>query len=191
MRKQARSVERMKEPYVLAKRHDWEGFREFFLKNKDLLDKHIDLRQSTPFHYAAHCSKPSMYEEMLEMVEDPSDIQHALRMQDEKGNTPLHEVALTGDVKITAIIVKAGESEPGQYEPLVGIRNKLGETPVFRAAALGNSNLLKFFVEDRSIDLRQHFHRTVDNMSILHMAVIGQFFGLFLRSYTPFCYSCA
>lgn len=173
------SIEKMKKPYILAKRYDWEGFHEFFSKHTDLLDKQIDLHQSTPFHYAAHCGSPRRYEEMLEMV-DSSDMQHVLRMQDDMGNTPLHEVAFTGEVEMTDSILKYEDKESGQYESLLGMRNNLGETPVYRAAALGKTKLLKYFVEDKCVDLTQHFHRTGDKMSILHTAVIDQFFGLSL-----------
>ena len=124
-----------------------------------------------------------MYQEMLEMV-DPSNIQQVLRMQDDMGNTPLHEVAFAGLAEMVASILKY-EVKETEYEPLLYVRNILGETPVYRAAALGNTNLLKYFVEDLERELRQHFHRTVDNMSILHTAVIGQNFGLSLfQSYS-------
>ncbi|KAK7245568.1 hypothetical protein RIF29_40415 [Crotalaria pallida] len=169
-------TEKMKKPYILAKIYDWQGFKEFFCKHKDLLNKQIDLHQSTPFHYAAHCGSPRMYEEMLEMV-DPLDMQRVLRMQDDMGNTPLHEVAFTGEVEMTDCILKYEDKESQQYESLLGMRNYLGETPVYRAAALGKTNLLKHFVQDLGVDLSGHFHRTGDKMSILHTAVIDQFFG--------------
>lgn len=187
------NIEKMKEAYILAKRYDWKGFLEFFRKHKDLLDKQIDLHQSTPFHYAAHCGSPEMYEEMLGMV-DPSNVKHVLRMQDDMGNTPLHEVAFTGEVEMTKSILHkdqiAGLTE--QFSPLLEMRNKLGETPVYRAAALGKTDLLKCFVDELDIDLRQHFHRSGDKMSILHTAVIDQFFGFSLSHLDtpPLCSAC-
>ena len=199
MTKQRDSTEKMKEPYVLAKRYDWQGFGNFFHEHKDLLDKHIDLHQSTPLHYAAHCGSPSMYKGMLDMLGSGGS-QHVLRMQDDMGNTPLHEVAFVGEVEMTATILKyevketEEERERRQIEPLLHMRNHLGETPVYRAAALGKTPLLKYFVEDLKIDLREHFHRTGDNMSILHTAVIDQFFGISITLfdlYTLFCNSCA
>ncbi|KAK7306475.1 hypothetical protein VNO77_44418 [Canavalia gladiata] len=169
--------ERMKKPYIRAKRYDWEGFGRFFREHKFLLDKKIDLYQNTPFHYAAHCGNPEMYREMLEMV-DRSDIKRVLRLQDHLGNTPLHEVAFTGEVEMTKSILEYEEDEGStQYQPLLKMRNKLGETPVYRAAALGKTELLKFFLDDQRVDRRIHFHRTGDKMSILHTAVIDQFFG--------------
>ena len=171
-------MKKMKTPYILAKSGKWEGFRAFFHEHKDLLDKHIDLHRSTPFHYAANSGRPGMYQEMLGMV-SPSNIHYVLRMTDDMGYTPLHEVARAGEVDMTASILEyeVKEREETEYEPLLYMRSKLGETPVYRAASHGNTNLLKYFVENKSIDLRQHFHRIEDKMSILHIAVINKRIG--------------
>ncbi|XP_004486279.4 uncharacterized protein [Cicer arietinum] len=172
------SIEKMKEPYMLAKRYDWKGFFEFFQNHKDLLNKQIDLHHNTPFHYAAHCGSKEIYNKMLSLV-DPLEIQKVLRMRDDMDNTPLHEVAFSGEVEMAkSILQKEEEEESEQFpQPLLEMRNKLGETPVYRAAALGKTNLLKFFVDELMVDLRDHFHRNGDKMSILHTAVIDQFFG--------------
>ncbi|KAK7412490.1 hypothetical protein VNO78_03954 [Psophocarpus tetragonolobus] len=172
-------MEKMKKPYILAKRYDWEGFRKFFRKHRELMDKEIDLHLRTPLHYAAHCGNPEMYREMLEWV-DVRDIKRVLRLQDDMGNTPLHEVAFTGELQMTMSILKY-EEQPGpnpQYQPLLHMTNKLGETPVYRAAALGKTDLLSFFLPHSQLHLHHniHFHRK-DQMSILHTAVIDQFFG--------------
>ncbi|KAK7302992.1 hypothetical protein RJT34_13891 [Clitoria ternatea] len=178
MTRQVGVIEKMKKPYILAKRYDWEGFGAFFRKHKDLLDKQIDLHLSTPFHYLAHCGNPTMYKEMLELVGE-SDVKRVLRLQDDMGNTALHEAAFTGEVEMTKSILEYEEVEGSeqQYQPLLEIRNKLGETPVYRAAALGKTRLLKFFMHQKRVLPSVHFHRKADNMSILHTAVIDQFFG--------------
>ncbi|RYR36253.1 hypothetical protein Ahy_A10g051256 [Arachis hypogaea] len=170
------SIEKMKKAYILAKRYEWEEFGKFFRENKELLDKEIDLHKSTAFHYAAHCGRPSMYKEMLEMVDDPVGIQHVLRLQDDMGNTPLHEVAFVGEVEMTDHILKYNDDDSEQFKPLLFMKNNLGETPVYRAAALGKTKLLQHFLCVLNIDLSPHFHRN-DSMSILHTAVIDQFFG--------------
>jgi len=125
------SLGKMEEPYILAKRYNWKGFLEFFVKKKGLLDKQIDLRRRISFHYAAHCGSPEMYNKMLSKV-DPSNMQHVLRMQDDMGNTPLHEVAFTGEVEMTkSILMKEEETMSEQFPiPLLQMRNKVGETPV-------------------------------------------------------------
>jgi len=189
-RQLALHIERMKRPYIMAKRYDWEGFRKFFCEHKNLLDKQIDLHHSTPFHYAAHCGNPEMYKEMIEWVGE-GDIKRVLRLQDDMGNTPLHEVAFTGEVEMTKSILEH-EEEAGsdQYQALIEMRNNLGETPVYRAAALGKTDLLIFFLEDCQVDPNIHFHRQEDKMSILHTAVIDQFFGSSLSLSLSLIISC-
>ncbi|KAL5096951.1 hypothetical protein RYX36_001278 [Vicia faba] len=147
MMKSVGSIETMKEPYILAKRYDWKGFLKFFLKHKELLDKHIDLHKSTPFHYAAHCGSSEMYNKMLKEV-NPNEMQRVLRLQDDMGNTPLHEVAFTGEVEMTKSILNKEVLSEQFPSPLLELRNKLGETPVYRAAALGKTNLIKCFVQE-------------------------------------------
>nr|KYP50352.1 Ankyrin repeat-containing protein At3g12360 family [Cajanus cajan] len=85
------------------------------------------------------------------------------------------------------------EEKPGsdQYQPLLEMRNHLGETPVYRAAALGKTDLLAYFLLVCRVDTANHFHRTADKMSILHTAVIDQFFGTalwLLRRYSDLAY---
>ncbi|RDY12334.1 Ankyrin repeat-containing protein NPR4, partial [Mucuna pruriens] len=174
-RHQVALIDKMKKPYILAKRYDWKGFGKFFRKNKHLLDKQIDLHRCTPFHYAAHCGDPKMYEEMLEWV-DEAEVKRVLRLQDDMGNTPLHEVAFTGEVEMTKSILKYDGEDSNQYQRLLEMRNNLGETPIYRAAALGKTDLLCYFLQEHAVDPNLHFHRLADKMSILHTAVIDQFF---------------
>ncbi|XP_057432940.1 uncharacterized protein LOC130725763 [Lotus japonicus] len=198
-RKMTRRVRRMREPYILAKRYDWKGFLEFFRKHKDLLTEQIDLQQSTPFHYAAYCGSTEMYEEMLGMV-DQLEVLDVLRMHDQMGNTPLHEVAFTGEVGMTRCILRYEmetkrileleykadcEGIEQSERALMRMRNNLGETPVYIAAVLGKKDLLEYLVHEVGIDVNLHLYRQVDNKSIIHTAVINQFFGFTTHTPSP------
>ncbi|KAK9209646.1 hypothetical protein WN944_002013 [Citrus x changshan-huyou] len=55
------------------------------------------------------------------------------------------------------------------------VRNRLGETPVYRAAALGKTKLLQILTE-QFCDSSYHFHSGKDDKTILHMAILGQHF---------------
>ncbi|GAU51909.1 hypothetical protein TSUD_383590 [Trifolium subterraneum] len=133
-----------------------------------------------------------MYNKMLSMI-DRKETQRVLRLQDDMGNTPLHEVAFTGEVEMTkSILKKEEETMSVQFpKPLLQLRNNLGETPVYRAAALGKTSLINYFVEEQGVDIKDHFHRTEDNKFILHTAIIDQFFGTalwLLKSYNELAY---
>ncbi|TKY71884.1 Espin protein [Spatholobus suberectus] len=132
-----------------------------------------------------------MYKETLEWVGEPH-IKRVLRLQNDMGNTPLHEVALTGELEMTKSIMRYEEANSldDYYEPLIKMRNHLGETPVYMAAAHGKTDLLRFFLQELGLDVdcKMHFHRSEDKMSILHSAVIGQFFGTALWILTRYDY---
>ncbi|GMY36773.1 isoform 2 of ankyrin repeat-containing protein npr4 [Fagus crenata] len=61
-----------------------------------------------------------------------------------------------------------------RVKELLEDRNKLGETPIYTAGALGQTTMAKFF-NTKVEDIIHHFQRN-DGISILHIAVIGQHF---------------
>ncbi|KAI4353997.1 hypothetical protein L6164_002906 [Bauhinia variegata] len=63
--------------------------------------------------------------------------------------------------------------------PLLEIRNLTGETHIYRAATDGKLKLLKYLTKHVA-DLKKHFHRSKDNVSILHAAVVAQRFEVVL-----------
>ncbi|XP_050148874.1 uncharacterized protein LOC126623944 [Malus sylvestris] len=70
---------------------------------------------------------------------------------------------------------KARDSENYALQ-LLETRNYLGETPLFRAAALGHTDLVKLYADKLQADnLWRHFHRD-DKMSVLHITVVAQHF---------------
>ena len=74
----------------------------------------------------------------------------------------------------------ADEVRGSRLKELLEERNQLGETPLYRAAALGQTKMAKFFAKKiGNSNLSYHFRRN-DQVSILYIAVIGQHFGLSL-----------
>nr|POE63955.1 hypothetical protein CFP56_01993 [Quercus suber] len=63
-----------------------------------------------------------------------------------------------------------------RLKELLEERTQLGETPLYRAAAFGQTKMAKFLAKKiGDSNLRNHFRRN-DEVSILHIAVIGQHF---------------
>ncbi|XP_042516806.1 uncharacterized protein LOC122091057 isoform X1 [Macadamia integrifolia] len=97
-----------------------------------------------------------------------------MTMRNSEEETALHEAARVGCIEIADLIFQ-------KQDDLITDRNKLGETPIFLAAAFGQEKMLRFFFNKRSYsgnydDLR----RNTDGSTILHAAVIGEFYGLAL-----------
>ncbi|XP_042501938.1 protein ACCELERATED CELL DEATH 6-like [Macadamia integrifolia] len=107
-----------------------------------------------------------------------------MTMRNSEEETALHEAARVGCIEIADLIFQ-------KQDDLITVRNKLGATPIFEAAAFGQEKMLRFFFNKRSYsgnydDLR----RNSDGSTILHAAVLGEFYGLALlimETYPDLC----
>ncbi|XP_048425686.1 uncharacterized protein LOC103952033 isoform X2 [Pyrus x bretschneideri] len=135
------------------------------------------------------------------------DVKCALRLPNSFGNNTLHEVSVSGNEKAAKYLLSNfNDPVPGEgvtistsstdkdcdmklrevrdlensKVQLLETRNYLGETPLFRAAALGHTDLVKFYASKLPRDNPwKHFHRD-DKKSILHLAIIAQHFEIAL-----------
>ncbi|WRX27292.1 protein of unknown function DUF3447 - like 10 [Theobroma cacao] len=177
-------------PYGKALQGDARGLRRFYQdKPADALFDPITAYKDTVFHIAARRkgSKEAL-RVLLRMVPQTRRLE-LLKMKNIQGNTILHEVASTGNVEdADSLITKlssskaptvADELETGEIrKQILGVRNNLGETPLFRAAEFGNTEMVKYLVQQAEEigNLHDHYRRD-DGVTILHSAVIGQHFG--------------
>ncbi|XP_060674603.1 uncharacterized protein LOC132804341 [Ziziphus jujuba] len=164
------SPELVPEPYLAALEGDWERMKRFYEKNKEALFDPLTVTNDTPFHIAVYSRTKSPLEELIQMVPNPP-----IEKADDKKCTPLHEAAAIGNVEAAQVLVRCS---PEQLEA----RNAVGETPMYRAAAFGMTEVVKYLASEvRSRNLDMHFQRIrYDNTSILHSAIHGQHFGLSL-----------
>ena len=113
-----------------------------------------------------------------------SEIFNALSKKKDHGNNTFHEVAKTEQVETAEFLVTKIMAANGQdgvrrihlVKELLEDRNQLGETPLYGAVALGQTKMAKFLAKKVG-HISKHFQRN-DGVSILHIAVIGQHFGL-------------
>ena len=173
-----------KMPYQAVLNGNWRGMAKFYEKYPGHLFNSLTVDGDTAFHIAAYSEKTELLTRLLSLV--PYDrVFEALSKKNTHGNTTFHEVAATDKVEAAKILFrklqgvygqdKVGGNNMAHLRELLEYRNQLGETPLYRAVALGHFKMAKFlaaYVED----IRDHFHRN-DHMSILHIAVIGQHFG--------------
>jgi ankyrin repeat protein len=175
----------LEKPYDAALKGDWKGMASFYKKNPERLLDSLTIYEDTAFHIAAYSAEKKWLGHFLDQLKDPSQILAALSKKNSHGNTTFHEVATTDNVKAAELLIEklkraCGENFITEREKLLTERNKLGETPLYRAAALGQFQVLKFYAKSVG-NLSDHFYRKDSfGLSILHIAVIGQHFGLFL-----------
>ncbi|KAH7514929.1 hypothetical protein FEM48_Zijuj11G0142300 [Ziziphus jujuba var. spinosa] len=154
------------EPYRAALEEDWERMKRFYEKNREALFYPLTVTNDTPFHIAVYSRTKSPLEELIQMVPNPP-----IAKADDKKCTPLHEAGAIGNIEAAQVLVRCS---PEQLEA----RNAVGETPMYRAAAFGMTEVVKYLASEvRSRNLDMHFQRIrYDNTSILQSAIHGQHF---------------
>ncbi|CAN6683070.1 unnamed protein product [Malus baccata var. baccata] len=178
-------IEDLRRPYEYVMRENWDGVKEFFKHDPVHLFSKITMDEGTVFHLAASCSSKSQGKTLLEMLinicgryPSASDVRSALMGENNAGNNTLHEVSMTGNKEAAMYLVNIADQANCALQ-LLKTRNSSGETSLFKAAAYGFTDLVKFYVGklenyDRD-NLWKHFHRS-DKTSILHIAVVAQHF---------------
>ncbi|XVE51046.1 hypothetical protein DITRI_Ditri02bG0007000 [Diplodiscus trichospermus] len=175
----------MRDAYAKVLAGDVQGLKGIYQKNPDALFNPITARRDTIFHVAAYRGREAVLRALVEMVPQ-SKKRELLKTKNIHGNTTLHEVATTSNIKAIDLLIKEllfsdgplnHETDISEREKILGDRNKLGETPLFRAAEYGNKRMVMYLAGEieRIGDLHNHYKRN-DGVSILHSAVIGQHF---------------
>ena len=159
--------------------------RDYFKNNPKDLFFPLSIDKDTAFHIAAYSEGKELLQCLVDLVERPSSLFEALQMKNIHGNNTFHEVAITERVETAEFLVKKLQRvygpDDGKLEELLKDTAFHIETPIYRAVALGQTKMAKYLATKVG-DLSYHFGR-YDHMSILHIAVIGQHFGLSDLSY--------
>ena len=179
--KNRETISRLKKPYLAALGGQWDVMKSFFEKNRAQLCSQMTVEEDTAFHIAAYSEEKELLQHLVNLLPATSSLFDALNKKNQHGNNTLHEVAATDRVKTAKFLVDKLQDER-KLEELLMDENNLGETPIYRAVALGQTKMAKYLATKVG-DLSSHFRRRKDKMSILHIAVIGQHFGLSDLSY--------
>ena len=180
----------LKDPYMAALNGNWDTLKNFFTEeNHQLLFACMTIDSDTALHIAAYSGKEDVLQHLVDLL--PSNrVLDALSQKNDHGNNTFHEVATTNKVEAAKLLIEKLLKVNGkeQLQKLLDAGNDLGETPVYRAAAHGHTKMAKFLLDEYEktnvADISLHFQRN-DRVSILHIAVIGQHFGLSLIHIIP------
>ena len=181
------TISMLRKPYLAALGGQWDVMKSFFEKNRAQLCSHMTVEEDTPFHIAAYSEEKELLQHLVNLLPATSSLFDALNKKNQHGNNTFHEVAATDRVKTANFLVEKLQepsqlySGEGTLEDLLKAENNLGETPIYRAVAHGRTKMVEYLATKVG-DLSSHFRRK-DDMSILHIAVIGQHFGLSDLSY--------
>ncbi|XP_042504794.1 ankyrin repeat and sterile alpha motif domain-containing protein 1B-like [Macadamia integrifolia] len=109
------------------------------------------------------------------------EMHHGLLAKNCKGNTALHEASRVGALKLAKLMVRKENS-------IVDHSNLVGETPLYWAAAYGQTKMFQFLAEKSNHSNLMGLRRN-DGLTILHAAVMGEFYDLakeIVDRYPPF-----
>ena len=169
-----------RETYQAAMNEDWDAMKTIFKNNAKLVHSPMTVDLDTPFHIAAYSGRKELLQYLCYQLTPSISIFEALSQKNNHGNNTFHEVATTNIVEPADFLVselrEAHHDGLDDLKDLLEDRNKLGETPLYRAAALGHSKMAKFLAKYVA-DISPHFRR-YDGVSMLHLAVQGQHFGI-------------
>ncbi|KAG6785877.1 hypothetical protein POTOM_007468 [Populus tomentosa] len=140
----------------------------------------------TALHMAVIGGKKTTVEQLVKLM-SLKEADKALRVQNERGYTPLHLAAFVGNASLCDCLASkiysdeefrnSSEKIEAGYD-ILGERNKENETPLFLAVVMGKTDAflcLHGFVLPR---YRDSYYRGNKGDTILHVAISGEYFDL-------------
>ncbi|XP_057965059.1 uncharacterized protein LOC131155720 [Malania oleifera] len=138
----------------------------------------LTVHHDTVLHVATYSKRSDLVIRLLQKFADGAD-PALLTLQNDVGNTVLHEVATTRAAAAAEIML-------AKAPKLLRVANLLGETALFRAVRYGKNEMFEFLAarvaeaaaeKNGEFDLRRHLQRA-DRTTILHMAILAEHFDL-------------
>ena len=153
-------VRRSAEAYEAAIKNDWDKLKKLCEDDSSIMNFPITLAGNTALHIAVYSGDVEWVKDLLKLAPFPGP--------NGRGDTVLHETAAAGKVDMANCLIEYDRE-------LLEIKNKRGETPLFRAAAFNNKKMVEFLAS-KAEDMSKHRTRN-DGKSILHMTVLSKYFG--------------
>ncbi|XP_044479365.1 ankyrin repeat-containing protein NPR4-like [Mangifera indica] len=167
------------EPYRAALQGDWEFLRHFYMKNAGLLVSPLTAARDNAFHLAVFSKTKEPLQSLLNLSEKDRKVKYGFLEQNGYGNTPLHEAAANGNLEAVKALVdhysklpkedinvnKPEDVRPGEVEKdqnkneLLEAVNHKAETPLFKAAAFGRIEVVKFLASKSLENIEQGVER--------------------------------
>ncbi|KAL6210598.1 hypothetical protein ACLB2K_015830 [Fragaria x ananassa] len=155
--------------FTIAMKSDWDGVVQAYSQYPQAHKAIITKSGETALHIAVLDGQEKRVEELVNLVS-----LEELKLQNLRGNTPLHFAAAQGNVRMCKCIAKD--------RSLVDILNKDKETPLFLAALHGKKDAflcLHYIRTPNKPDPEYYSYcRREDGDTILHCAISGEYFDL-------------
>lgn len=150
-------------------RGQWREVLEAYEKNPAALEAKLTKAEDTVLHIAVYVGQTSFVETLLDNISQDM-CWNILRMQNSKGNTPLHVAAQLGNVDLCNNIAKRDPT-------VISLRNLEGETPLFLAALHGKSDAFFCLHGHQQNQDDDSLSRKSNGDTVLHSAISSEYFG--------------
>ncbi|KAI9197927.1 hypothetical protein LWI28_006829 [Acer negundo] len=153
------------------------------VKNVSKILQPISMHQDNIIHLAVHSKKLEPLQQILDIVDNDEQRHSVTSSVNAYGNTVLHEAAICRNYEAVQLLVKKNKE-------LIDMKNDSGETPLFRAAAYGNTKIVRYLISqpgqrvlsfERRVQLKGIHRSKKDGTSILRAAIQGKHFGTALE----------
>ncbi|KAI5318776.1 hypothetical protein L3X38_038484 [Prunus dulcis] len=136
------ALSRSREQYELAMNGQWESLIQFY-KDREIFEVFglMTTKNDTVLHLAGLAGRKDVLVFLISRIEEDSDVLtvDALTVENNSGNTPLHEVAASGNLEAAKLLAEAADAfdrkEESRASPESVKNNHSGETPHHGAAA--------------------------------------------------------
>ena len=167
---------------------DWEAVVQIYERDSRACKVKITKAGHTALHVAVSDAEEEIAKKLVEMIKGkyPAEAKKVLEMKNSRGHTPLHQAAAAGKYSVCESIVTVDKS-------LALVRDSRGETPIFRAVHYGRDRTFLYLhsvLLDATDDEGERYSccKRYDGQTILHDAVIREYFGEFLDFHCLYIY---
>ncbi|KAK9281467.1 hypothetical protein L1049_004370 [Liquidambar formosana] len=157
--------------FKLAMRGEWDKVVNICRANPSAHKAKITRSGDTALHIAVSDGQEDIVEELVSLISEHEESKEALKVENERGNTPLHFAASMGSFKMCDCIAKVDSK-------LVGARNHDSETPFFLATLHGRKDAFLCLHNICGTQKGYSYCRRKDGETILHCAIAGDYFEL-------------
>ncbi|CAK7336975.1 unnamed protein product [Dovyalis caffra] len=181
-----------KEAYKAALKEKWNEMIGAYHGEKVIyMMSPITASEDTPFHLAVYSRSVQPLRRLLDIVNNNKMLGNPLTKTNAYGNTVLLEAVVAGNMEaVEALLQFVPKHAAGKYDPSEQLQteNVLGETPFYRAASSGKTEIVKHLADqfggqifDQGKKLIEKHRKRKDLKPILHAAIQGQHFETALK----------
>ncbi|EXB77016.1 Ankyrin repeat-containing protein [Morus notabilis] len=168
-----------KQLYESVMRGEKDKVEDLYCKIPAQPTRPLTVSHDTVLHIAIYMERKDIARQILAKITNERDYRHLLTTRNSAGDTVLHEAAATGMTELAKEMLSLAPE-------LLSINNRLGETPLFRAAHYGQAemfNLLADQVDKKGPEFQKLHLSREDSTTILHITILAEFFGIPSENY--------